>query len=115
SPITANCAMFLLPESGLSEYIRSNYVNFMSTRVYLNTNFVMTSLFEPVRLGAVSLKNRIVMAPLTRTRAAPGRIPNELMRQYYCQRASAGLIVTEATSISPQGVGYPNTPGVWCH
>ncbi|WP_397473321.1 alkene reductase [Pusillimonas sp.] len=75
----------------------------------------MTSLFEPVRLGAVDLKNRIVMAPLTRTRAAPGRIPNELMRQYYCQRASAGLILSEATSISPQGVGYPNTPGIWCH
>ena len=60
----------------------------------------MTSLFEPVRLGAVDLKNRIVMAPLTRTRAAPGRVPNELMRQYYCQRASAGLVVTEATSVS---------------
>ena len=75
----------------------------------------MTSLFEPVRLGAVELKNRIVMSPLTRTRAAPGRVPNELMRQYYCQRASAGLIVSEATSISPQGVGYPNTPGIWCH
>ncbi|HLU18750.1 MAG TPA: alkene reductase [Pusillimonas sp.] len=75
----------------------------------------MTSLFEPVRLGAVDLKNRIVMAPLTRTRAAPGRVPNELMRQYYCQRASAGLIVSEATSVSPQGVGYPNTPGIWCH
>lgn len=74
----------------------------------------MTSLFEPIRLGTVSLKNRIVMAPLTRTRAAPGRIPNDLMRQYYCQRATAGLILSEATSISPQGVGYPNTPGVWC-
>lgn len=75
----------------------------------------MTSLFEPIQLGAVSLSNRIVMAPLTRTRAAPGRIPNELMRQYYCQRAGAGLILSEATSISPQGVGYPNTPGIWCH
>lgn len=75
----------------------------------------MTSLFEPIQLGAVSLKNRIVMAPLTRTRAAPRRIPNELMRQYYCQRSSAGLILSEATSISPQGVGYPNTPGIWCH
>jgi len=75
----------------------------------------MTSLFEPIKLGSVSLKNRIVMAPLTRTRAAPGRIPNELMRQYYCQRAGAGLVLSEATSISPQGVGYPNTPGIWCH
>ncbi len=74
----------------------------------------MASLFDPIRLGAVSLNNRIVMAPLTRTRAAPGRIPNELMRQYYTQRASAGLIISEATSISPQGVGYPDTPGIWC-
>lgn len=74
----------------------------------------MVNLFEPVRLGAVQLKNRIVMAPLTRTRAYPGRIPNELMRQYYCQRSQAGLIISEATSITPQGVGYPNTPGIWC-
>lgn len=74
----------------------------------------MVTLFDPVRLGAVALQNRIVMAPLTRTRTAPKRIPNELMRQYYSQRASAGLILTEATSISPQGVGYPNTPGIWC-
>jgi len=74
----------------------------------------MVNLFEPVKLGAVQLKNRIVMAPLTRTRAYPGRIPNELMRKYYCQRADAGLIISEATSISPQGVGYPNTPGIWC-
>lgn len=73
----------------------------------------MSTLFDPVRLGAITLKNRIVMAPLTRTRALDQRVPNELMRQYYCQRASAGLIVTEATSISPQGVGYPNTPGIW--
>lgn len=74
----------------------------------------MASLFDPIQLGAVSLRNRIVMAPLTRTRASEGRIPNDLMRRYYCQRASAGLIVSEATSVSPQGVGYPNTPGIWC-
>lgn len=74
----------------------------------------MVTLFDPVRLGAIELQNRIVMAPLTRTRAAPRRIPNQLMRQYYAQRATAGLILTEATSISPQGVGYYNTPGVWC-
>jgi len=74
----------------------------------------MLSLFEPITLGAVTLKNRVVMAPLTRTRAYPGRIPNDLMRQYYSQRAGAGLIISEATSVSPQGVGYPNTPGIWC-
>lgn len=73
----------------------------------------MTSLFDPVQLGAVSLSNRIVMAPMTRNRASPGRVPNELMRLYYCQRSSAGLIITEATSVSPQGVGYPHTPGIW--
>ncbi|TAM90112.1 MAG: alkene reductase [Candidimonas sp.] len=73
----------------------------------------MTSLFDPVRLGAVALGNRIVMAPMTRTRAAPGRIPGGVMCEYYSQRAGAGLILTEATSVSPQGVGYPNTPGIW--
>ena len=73
----------------------------------------MADLFDPVNLGVVSLRNRIVMAPLTRSRAAPGRVPNDLMRTYYCQRASAGLIVSEATSVSPQGVGYPDTPGIW--
>ncbi len=73
----------------------------------------MPSLFDPLQLGAVCLKNRIVMAPLTRTRATQGRMPNDLMRTYYSQRASAGLIITEATSISPQAVGYPNTPGIW--
>ena len=73
----------------------------------------MPSLFDPVQLGSVSLRNRIVMAPMTRTRASEGRVPNDLMRQYYSQRAGAGLILSEATSISPQGVGYPNTPGIW--
>lgn len=68
-------------------------------------------LFEPVRLGDLALPNRIVMAPMTRNRA-PGTIPDERMVRYYAQRASAGLIVTEATQISPRGVGYPNTPGI---
>lgn len=73
----------------------------------------MVSLFEPLQAGAVMLRNRVVMAPLTRMRASAGRTPNDLMRAYYCQRADAGLIITEATSVSPQGVGYPNTPGIW--
>jgi len=73
----------------------------------------MTKLFEPVQLGAIALKNRVVMAPMTRTRASVCRVPNEMMCEYYCQRASAGLIITEATSVSPQGVGYPDTPGIW--
>lgn len=74
----------------------------------------MVSLFDPLQLGAVKLRNRIVMSPLTRGRASHDRIPNDLMRHYYCQRASAGLIIAEATAVSPQGVGYLNTPGIWC-
>lgn len=74
----------------------------------------MTSLFQPIKLGALGLSNRVVMAPLTRSRATEDRIPSDLMRSYYCQRASAGLIISEATAVSPQGVGYPNTPGIWC-
>ncbi|PQV65302.1 2,4-dienoyl-CoA reductase [Abditibacterium utsteinense] len=76
------------------------------------------TLFTPLTLGALELPNRVIMAPLTRARAvdtdAPDdRVPNDLMRQYYVQRASAGLIFTEATSISPIAVGYANTPGIW--
>lgn len=73
----------------------------------------MSVLFEPLRLGELSLPNRIVMAPLTRCRAVDERTPNALMRDYYVQRAEAGLILTEATAVTPMGVGYPNTPGVW--
>lgn len=74
----------------------------------------MSNLFQPLNVGAYTLKNRIIMAPLTRSRANnPGRIPNELMVEYYRQRASAGLILTEATSVTPMGVGYPDTPGIW--
>ncbi|MBE2180478.1 MAG: alkene reductase [Chthoniobacterales bacterium] len=73
----------------------------------------MPTLFDPVQIGALHLPNRIVMSPLTRCRASAGRVPNDLMREYYAQRASAGLILTEATSVSPMGVGYPDTPGIW--
>ena len=73
----------------------------------------MTSLLQtPIKIGPYDLPNRIVMAPLTRMRA-PNSIPTELMATYYAQRASAGLIVSEATPISPQGVGYPSTPGIY--
>jgi 2,4-dienoyl-CoA reductase-like NADH-dependent reductase (Old Yellow Enzyme family) len=73
----------------------------------------MPTLFDPVKIGALNLPNRIVMAPLTRMRAFDERSPGALNAEYYAQRASAGLILSEATSISPQGVGYPNTPGLW--
>jgi 2,4-dienoyl-CoA reductase-like NADH-dependent reductase (Old Yellow Enzyme family) len=73
----------------------------------------MSTLQDPVRIGDWELPNRIIMAPLTRCRASVGRVPNDLMREYYQQRADAGLIISEATSISPMGVGYPDTPGIW--
>lgn len=72
----------------------------------------MSTLFDPIKVGDLTWPNRIVMAPLTRTRA-PARIPSELMAEYYAQRASAGLILSEATSVTPMGVGYPDTPGIW--
>ncbi|CAB3672318.1 alkene reductase [Achromobacter kerstersii] len=73
----------------------------------------MSSLFDPLRVGDLTLRNRIIMAPLTRQRASEGRVPNDLMLEYYTQRADAGLILTEATSVTPQGVGYADTPGLW--
>jgi N-ethylmaleimide reductase len=73
----------------------------------------MTDLFEPMLLGDVRIANRIVMAPLTRSRAGPGEVPSTLAPEYYAQRASVGLIVSEATQISRQGQGYPNTPGIF--
>ncbi|MDZ7868200.1 MAG: alkene reductase [Rheinheimera sp.] len=73
----------------------------------------MPTLFDPLQLGNITLRNRIVMAPLTRCRADDGRVPNALMAEYYLQRASAGLILTEATSVNAMGVGYPDTPGIW--
>jgi N-ethylmaleimide reductase len=71
------------------------------------------TLFDPVQLGALALPSRIVMAPLTRCRAAEGNVPVALNAEYYRQRASAGMIIAEATSVSPQGFGYPNTPGIF--
>ncbi len=70
-------------------------------------------LFSPLQLGSCALTNRIVMAPMTRNRAAEGNIPQEINRLYYEQRASAGLIITEGAQISPQGAGYPFTPGIY--
>lgn len=72
------------------------------------------TLFSPLKVGALTLPNRVVMAPLTRMRATfPGDVPNDLMTTYYTQRASAGLIITEAAQISPQGKGYMDTPGIY--
>lgn len=73
----------------------------------------MPTLFDPIKIGDLELANRVIMAPLTRCRAEPGRVPGELMVEYYRQRANAGLIISEATSVTPMGVGYPDTPGIW--
>ncbi|MYM31249.1 alkene reductase [Duganella sp. CY15W] len=74
----------------------------------------MPTLFDPITIGDITLKNRVIMAPLTRARAiGGGRVPNALMAKYYEQRATAGLILSEATAVTPQGVGYADTPGLW--
>jgi len=69
-------------------------------------------VFSPLQLGPHTLKNRMVMAPLTRNRAAPGNVPQAMNLEYYVQRASAGLIITEGTQIAAEAIGYPNTPGI---
>ncbi|OYW55750.1 MAG: alkene reductase [Hyphomicrobium sp. 32-62-53] len=73
----------------------------------------MPKLLDPITIGDLSLRNRVILAPLTRCRASEGRVPNALMAEYYVQRASAGMILSEATSVDPMGVGYPDTPGIW--
>ena len=73
----------------------------------------MTTFITPLKVGDLHLPNRIILAPLTRCRSDEGRVPNALMAEYYAQRASAGLIISEATAVCPQGVGYPDTPGIW--
>ncbi len=77
-----------------------------------NQHINTADILSPVVLGPYRLRNRMVMAPMTRSRAGAGNVPQDLNVTYYAQRASAGLIVTEATQISPQGVGYPDTPGI---
>lgn len=71
------------------------------------------NLFEPSVLGPYTLKNRIVMAPMTRCRCGESRVPTSFVTEYYRQRATAGLIITEATVVTPDGVGYPGTPGIY--
>ena len=78
----------------------------------MTTPSSISTLFSPAQIGSVPVANRIVMAPLTRSRAAAGNVPHALNEVYYAQRASAGLIISEATQITPQGQGYPRTPGI---
>ncbi|MEO1391158.1 MAG: alkene reductase [Cyanobacteria bacterium J06634_6] len=81
----------------------------------MTTNLAATHpLYTPYDMQGIALKNRFLMAPMTRSRASqPGNVPNALMAKYYAQRASAGLIITEATQVSLQGMGYANTPGIY--
>ena len=72
----------------------------------------MSLLFSKTSLGSLQLQNRIVMSPMTRSRAIDN-VPNDLMREYYAQRASVGLMITEGTSSSPDGLGYPRIPGAY--
>jgi 2,4-dienoyl-CoA reductase-like NADH-dependent reductase (Old Yellow Enzyme family) len=74
---------------------------------------MMPRLFDPIQIGDLTLPNRIIMAPLTRARAGVERIPNALMAEYYAQRAAAGLIISEAIAVTPMGIGYADTPGLW--
>ena len=73
----------------------------------------MPDLFDPIKIGAIQAPNRILMAPLTRGRATRAHVPTQLMAEYYAQRASAGLIISEATGISQEGLGWPYAPGIW--
>jgi N-ethylmaleimide reductase len=73
----------------------------------------MARLFNPITVVAIDAPNRIVMVPLTRGRATRSHVPTRLMAEYYSQRASAGLIISEATGITQRGLGWPNAPGLW--
>ena len=73
----------------------------------------MPTLFDPIALGAVQAANRIIMAPLTRSRATSDALPTPMMANYYAQRATAGLIISEAIGVSRQGNGFTYTPGLW--
>jgi N-ethylmaleimide reductase len=81
--------------------------------IFRNPHMSASKLFETYKLGPITLSNRTVMAPLTRSRALPGQVPNPLAIEYYAQRASAGLLVSEGTPVSQQGQGYQDTPGIY--
>ena len=76
-------------------------------------NFILTTLFDPITVGAIISSNRMFMAPLTRCRATMEHVPTPIMGEYYAQRAGAGVIISEATGISQQGLGTPFAPGIW--
>jgi N-ethylmaleimide reductase len=92
----------------------SKYRTNLFTSIYIKETYFMTAdLYSPLKVGAWQLPNRFVMAPMTRSRAKEGNVPSELAVTYYTQRASAGLIITEGSQVSPQGAGYLDTPGIY--
>jgi N-ethylmaleimide reductase len=94
-------------------YGASRHVTTYVPPVSLQRETFMPSLFDPIQLGGLEAPNRILMAPLTRGRASRDHVPTPIMAEYYSQRASAGLIITEATGISREGLGWPYAPGLW--
>jgi N-ethylmaleimide reductase len=98
---------------GLAADVRNAHFDFTCNFPENHHMSTATKLFEPIKLGPLTLPNRLVMAPLTRNRALAGLVPNPLAVEYYSQRASAGLLVSEATQVSQQGQGYQDTPGIY--
>ena len=94
------------------EFIRASQFQLWGPPMSLTQTASTIDLFTPVNVGPLALNNRIVMAPLTRSRAGPGNVPTQLNALYYAQRASAGLIISEATQIAAEGQGYIATPGI---
>jgi 2,4-dienoyl-CoA reductase-like NADH-dependent reductase (Old Yellow Enzyme family) len=87
--------------------------SFFTNNGSLRSPIIMPTLFDPIRVGELELPNRILMSPMTRLRATTDNIPTPLMVAYYAQRASAGLIIAEATPVSPMGIGYAQVAGIW--
>jgi 2,4-dienoyl-CoA reductase-like NADH-dependent reductase (Old Yellow Enzyme family) len=98
-------------------FISTKEIDFLAKCIYdcfkIQKRINMSILGQPLKVGDLVLPNRIIMSPLTRSRSGADRVPNALMREYYEQRASAGLIITEATIIDPMGAGYADTPGIY--
>jgi 2,4-dienoyl-CoA reductase-like NADH-dependent reductase (Old Yellow Enzyme family) len=97
----------------LTTHFATLFRNTLPARTIMADTTALDPLFQPLALGAIAAPNRILMAPLTRGRAGRDGVPTPIMAQYYAQRASAGLIISEATGISREGLGWPYAPGLW--
>src|ERR1700752_1126750 len=98
---------------GIAAAVRHVHLVFIGNFLGPSEMSKMTGLFEPFKLGPMTVPNRLVMATLNRNRAVAGQVPSPLAAEYYAQRASAGLLITEASQISQQGQGYQDTPGIY--